>query len=286
MEPGTAAQGGVGPRRGLTVALLVLTLALAATLRLTGRDWDQGQHLHPDERFLTMVAASLRQVPGPGAYFDTARSTLNPKNVGDRPDYVYGTFPMVLARLVAGATGDAGYAEVHLVGRTLSAGCDLLVVLLVYLVGATVGDRRVGLLAAAFAGASVLQIQQSHYFTVDNFANLFATLALFAAVRLAVADGAGRGRPLAWSLLFGVASGAAIAAKVNTAPIVLLLPAAVAVHLAGLPAAARGLARRRALLWLGVRVWSACSPSGCCNRTHSPARASSGSPPTSSGSRP
>jgi hypothetical protein len=28
-------------------------------LRIIGLNWDQGQHLHPDERFLTMVASTI-----------------------------------------------------------------------------------------------------------------------------------------------------------------------------------------------------------------------------------
>ena len=34
---------------------LVLVLLTGAYLRTAGLDWDEGQHLHPDERFLTMV---------------------------------------------------------------------------------------------------------------------------------------------------------------------------------------------------------------------------------------
>ena len=65
---------------------------------------------------------------------------------------------------------------------------DLLTVLLVYLIARRLYDRRVGLLAAAFAAAAVLMIQQSHFFTMDTFVNLFIYLAIYFAVRIAGLD--------------------------------------------------------------------------------------------------
>ena len=83
------------------LVVLVLILLAAGFLRLTGVNWDQGTHLHPDERFLTMVAADIRMADSIAAYFDTARDLpLNPANVG-RPFFVYGTLPLFLVRSVA-----------------------------------------------------------------------------------------------------------------------------------------------------------------------------------------
>ena len=44
--------------RAVPIALLGIML-LAALLRFTGQNWDDGQNLHPDERFVTMVATSI-----------------------------------------------------------------------------------------------------------------------------------------------------------------------------------------------------------------------------------
>ena len=44
-------------RQRLSPVALTLILLVAAVLRLTGLNWDEGTHLHPDERFLTMVAS-------------------------------------------------------------------------------------------------------------------------------------------------------------------------------------------------------------------------------------
>lgn len=96
--------------------LLVLILGLGTYFRFVGLDWDESQHLHPDERFLTMVKSALRPVDSPGDYFDTAKSTLNPANVG-YGFFVYGTLPIFIIRYLAEAVGQTGYDEVYLVGR-------------------------------------------------------------------------------------------------------------------------------------------------------------------------
>lgn len=271
--------------------LLIVALLLGAWFRSIGLDWDQGQHLHPDERFLTMVESALdarvcRDASLPLAacppeqkrwltlaeYFDTARSPLNPHNRG-YGFYVYGDLPIVLVNVtaewltdlsqqaqaalatnpnawyapllvpLADGTDWTGYGGVHLVGRQLSALFDLLSILLLYAIAARVYDRRVGLLAALFSALAVLQIQQSHFFTVDTFANFFIYLALWFAVRVweaardwdpaALIGGRDLLRaPLFWrSLWFGLALGMAMASKLNAAPMAILLPAAFALAL-------------------------------------------------------
>jgi len=194
--------------------LLILILASGAYLRLTGIDWDEEQHLHPDERFLTMVESSLEPIntdpnelgPPPsvatqswrgnyvgvlrdceewGGYFDTACSSLNPNNRG-YDFYVYGTLPIFIVRYAAEFQEQTGYGDVYLVGRFLSAVSDLLTILLVYAIATKIYNQRVAVLASAFSAVSVLLIQQSHFFTVDTFTNFFIMLALYFAVTIAV----------------------------------------------------------------------------------------------------
>jgi YYY domain-containing protein len=190
-------------KRAWICDLLMLVVLTAATyFRVVGMNWDADQHLHPDERFLTMVetalevrkcavpSASVAACPadqvrwmGLGDYLDTHTSTLNPHNRG-YGFFVYGDFPIVLVRYVAEWLGQTGYDQVHLVGRQISALSDLLTIVLMYFIAGRLYDRRVGLLAAAFSAVAVLQIQQSHYFTVDTVANLFIFLALLFATEI------------------------------------------------------------------------------------------------------
>jgi YYY domain-containing protein len=187
--------------------LLVLVLLAGAYFRWVGLDWGEYQFLHPDERFLIWVGSDITPVKcqdptyslydcppdqktwmSLSEYFNTATSTLNPNNRG-HGFYVYGTLPMFLTRLaVEWVYGHSGFNEMTNVGRALSALADLLTVFLVYLIARRLYDRRVGLLAAAFAAGAVLMIQQSHFFTMDTFLNFFIYLAIYFAVRIAGLD--------------------------------------------------------------------------------------------------
>ncbi len=236
---------------------LILVVLIGFWFRSVGLNWDENQHLHPDERFLTMVETALVP-PGAmeniigqppegceawGGYFDTACSALNPNNRG-YGFFVYGTLPIFAVRYVAEWVGETGYDQVHLVGRQLSALADLLTIIILYFIVARVYNRKTALLAAAFSALAVLQIQQSHFFTVDTFVNLFMFLTLYFAVEISTSKGSlnyGPSQPKHWaeripvylrdpllwlSIGFGLALGMAVASKINAAVLAILLPAA------------------------------------------------------------
>ena len=150
--------------------LLAAILALALGLRLYHLDWDHGHHLHPDERFISIVDSGTKW-PSFGAYFDTQHSPLNP-NQG--ASYSYGTFPLFLGKAVADVTGHSGFDDSYLVGRTLTALFDTGTVLLVFAIGSLLWSRRVGLLAALLSALTVLQIQLAHFWTVDPYLTFFS----------------------------------------------------------------------------------------------------------------
>ena len=157
--------------------LLTVILIAASFLRFRGLSWGEYQYLHPDERFLIWVGSDISPVNSLAEYWDTANSSLNPHNRG-HGFYVYGTLPMYLTRYaVEWVYGQSGFNEMTNAGRFLSALADLLTVLFVYFVAAKVYNKRVGLLAASFSAFAVLQIQHSHFFTVDTFTTLFAMMA-------------------------------------------------------------------------------------------------------------
>jgi YYY domain-containing protein len=184
--------------------LLIVVLATTMFLRVSGADWGELQHQHPDELFLTGVVANLRahecidfDTPidvcppdrqrwmGISDYFNSAKSTLNPYNRGFS-FFVYGTLPMFIIRYTAEILGQTDYGALKLLGRQFSALADLGTIFLLYLIVARLYNRRTALLAAAFSAFAVMQIQQSHFFTTDLFVNLFAFLAIYFAVRIIV----------------------------------------------------------------------------------------------------
>jgi YYY domain-containing protein len=242
----------------LVIVLLVLALAAGAYLRLVGVNWDEDQHMHPDERFLSMVQVAITPVEGLSQYFDTATSTLNPANQG-YTFFVYGTLPIFIVRYVGEALGQTDYHTITILGRQISAIFDVITVLLVFAIGQRLYNKWVGLMGAVFYALAVLPIQLSHYATVDTITNTFAALAVYGAVwalkqpagpkqvesnlNLEGSDNAdelAQGKEvqssddwlklkqilhdLAPYILFGVALGAATASKINAVVLAAMLP--------------------------------------------------------------
>lgn len=258
--------------------LLVAVMILAAYLRVTGVEWGEGQHQHPDELFLSGVVDNLRahvcmdadtsieacppdrqRWMNPLEYFNTAESTLNPRNRG-AGFYVYGNLPVTLVRVTYEAMGENA-GPLKYFGRQFSAIADLFTILILYFIVARLYNRKTALLAALFSSLAVMQIQQSHYFTVDLFMNPFMYAALYFAVRIAYdgestqADtytgthenaGETNGQlltpnsyPLSrilrdplfhQSLLFGLFLGMAAASKINAVVMAVVLPIALVIR--------------------------------------------------------
>ena len=167
-----------GVSRFIFLALIVVIFGCAALLRFAGINWDQYQHVHPDERFIVWVADTLSWPGDLATALDPARSTINPFRwppgdgdlAGKPRNYAYGHFPLYLLALVAHAAQAGGswfgrttlafpsafqplytvgrhlaeYQYLPLVGRALSAIADLGTLLLVYALGRRIGEQANG----------------------------------------------------------------------------------------------------------------------------------------------
>jgi 4-amino-4-deoxy-L-arabinose transferase-like glycosyltransferase len=244
--------------RAAIVALAVVLVA-AAGLRFAGGEWDEGAHLHPDERYLAIVADTIRWPSGVREYFDVERSPLSPYNTEQGRDYLYGTLPLFATKLVGSATGQDAYGELNLVGRRLSAALDTVTILLVFGIGllllAPLGRPRAeigALLAAALYGFTVTMIQHAHYFTTEAWLVFFGTATfLLGLLGLRRGVSAGARSPSPVVLLTGLALGLTIACKVSGA----LVALPVAIALLGRALTVRAWAGTRwALLRLGVEA--------------------------------
>ncbi|MBK9602151.1 MAG: glycosyltransferase family 39 protein [Anaerolineales bacterium] len=187
-------------RAWLYDVLFVCVLLIAGFLRLTGVEWGEGYHQHPDELFLVGVLDNLRahtcadeitpvDLCKPedqrwmtiGEYFSTATSTLSPYNRG-HAFFVYGNLPMTVTRIAMEMTGNDDIGKSKFFARQFSALADLFTIFILYLIVSNLYGRRVGLFAATFSTFAVMQIQQSHFFTTDLFVNLFMFLAIMFAM--------------------------------------------------------------------------------------------------------
>ncbi len=237
-------------RSWVELALAVVLLS-AAALRLYNVNWDDLQHVHPDERWISMVASDIAWPENFQDILNPRRSTLNPLWIprdNTVRNYAYGHLPLYLLVLVANlvtrfaplarhlsaypdlaeAVGDlalmARYSHINLVGRVISAFADLGIIYLVFLLGKHIYDKRVGLLGAAFVAFTVMHIQLAHFCAFDVVTTFFAVLTVYGAVRLAQ-----RGDWFS-AVTAGGAAGLAVASKFSAMPILLTLVVACGVR--------------------------------------------------------
>jgi hypothetical protein len=209
--------------------LFVAILLCALAFRVYGINWDSNQHLHPDERFLTMVAAAARIPSSFSDYMDPNVSTLNPYNLGGFNFFVYGTLPLTITKLAASISHMDSYDGVVIMGRFLSALADVGVLVFVYLIASILErkyafDQRLKYFAAFLYAVAVLPIQQSHFFTTDSFAVFFSMGALWGAIWY------WETKKYVSTILCGIFFGLAVASKITS---VYILPLIVLVYLCG-----------------------------------------------------
>jgi hypothetical protein len=210
-------------------SLLLVMILIGVVFRFSWTNWNQDADLHPDEYGLTNTLTHLGVPHSFAEYINTRLSPLspyqkydlqgNPSDPGPDNRMRWGQWPISIIRVTAELSGNSGYGNMRLWGRSLSALADTLGLLLIFLIGARIYGRRAGLLAAALGALAVMQIQQSHFMTSDNFALLFSTAAMYCAVRAAepLARRTFFGADWLWYGLFGIAFGMAVASRINLA---------------------------------------------------------------------
>lgn len=155
---------------------LLLILLLGFFFRFYDLNWDANMHLHPDERFLTMVGVAMKIPVYLFDYFDPQKSSLNPANVNYH-FFVYGNLPLMINKLLAVFWGNDNYNAFTLQGRSLAAAADFLIIIFIYRLMLLLEkkyrfSKNIKLFACFFYAISVLPVQLAHFFTVDPFLNL------------------------------------------------------------------------------------------------------------------
>ena len=237
---------------------LAVILIFGAVLRFHGLGWDKPAgaetplQMHPDERFLSIVANDTTWPDSISQYFDTTDSPLNPYNAPSVNAYVYGTFPMFLVKGIdtayrempqfgkdalasvgiAGPGGESKYDTTVVWGRRVTAFVDTITILLVFLLGRVLFGRQAGVLAAFLYAAAVLPTQLAHFWTMDPYVTFFAVSTLIVAVHSVTASSI---RKQGWlAVTLGVLIGLGLASKVTAWPLavvpILAFPARVALR--------------------------------------------------------
>jgi YYY domain-containing protein len=214
------------------IVALVAGLLFGGSLRFYHLNWDDGEHLHPDERQITMVAQGLHW-PRPGDSVGAqARGGHGPL---DPHFFAYGSLPLYLLAAAGNVTHRAGvvlaehqlgspamtaqlvagdqYGGMNLVGRFLSACFDTASILLCFLVGRRMYNAAAGAIAAAGYAVTALAVQQAHYFVVDPIVTFLVLATLLYCLRSLQS---GRRSD---ALLSGILFGCALATKVSAAPL-------------------------------------------------------------------
>lgn len=204
--------------------LLLIILGVGSFFRFYNLNWDSGAHLHPDERFLTMVGNAMKMPASFNEYLDPARSTFNPANIGQK-FFVYGTLPLTLNKLLAIPLDMDNYGDYTVLGRFLSGLVDLMALVFVLLT-ASLLDKKFKLPRMLIYGSGlayalmVLPIQLSHFFATDTFINTFMFAAFYFCLRYLLMGGWG------WAIPGGIFMGLALASKLNSlyiAPLLVIL---------------------------------------------------------------
>ncbi|MCX7881480.1 MAG: phospholipid carrier-dependent glycosyltransferase [Patescibacteria group bacterium] len=198
--------------------LFILIFILAIFLRFNNLNWDNYHHLHPDERFLTMVMGAMSWPRTLKEYFNPVLSRINPFNIGYK-FFVYGSFPLILVKSLAMNLNMDNYNQITILGRALSAFFDLLIVFLVYKTALLLFFKKktnikyqipkIALWSALFYAISVYPIQSSHFFTTDTFLNFFMFGSFYLVLKFYIFGS------FFWFFLSAVFFGVALACKIS-----------------------------------------------------------------------
>jgi hypothetical protein len=161
----------------LSNMLLLIILLIGISARLFGISWDNGYHLHPDERAIIMSVLELQFPPSLQSFF-TPESTWNPHF------FAYGSFPFYLLKVISTIVGQidphyTSYEKMNLVGRFLSALFDAGTMIVLFFLTKKIINKETALLAAFLYAISVLPIQLSHFYAVDTLLTFFILFTLY-----------------------------------------------------------------------------------------------------------
>lgn len=195
--------------------VLILILVIGFLLRIYNLNWDQGYHLHPDERQIAIVTSNI-SLPDT-LNFSTLLSPDSPLN----PHFfAYGSLPIYLLKFIGYLFSGLDhqfitYEKINLLGRLLSSIFDILTIFLIYKITKLLfNSNKKAITASLVYALSVFPIQLSHFYAVDTVLTFFVCFTLYRSMILY--------RYLSYknAIFVGVGFGLSLATKVSATVLV------------------------------------------------------------------
>lgn len=165
-------------KKKLLYLLPIFLIVIAGIItRFFGINWDQGYHLHPDERAIILFTLEL----SPPSSF---REFISPESPWNPHFFAYGSLPLYLLYSLSSLAGFffpwlTTYDGIVYVGRSISAIADIGIILLLYTLGKKYFSRDIGLYSSLFYLLSTFALQVAHFYAVDTLLTLFCLLSLY-----------------------------------------------------------------------------------------------------------
>ena len=156
---------------------IIFIFIFSFTLRLIGINWDSGFLFHPDERAILMHGYDLSfQSLKSSDFFNPATSTLNPRW------FNYGSLPVYFVKLIhtiSNVFTNTSIYDLRIPLRIFSALIDSLTTILIFRFSLVFLNKKLSLLVAFLYSISLINIQNSHFFTTDIFITNFSLLIIY-----------------------------------------------------------------------------------------------------------
>src|SRR3989344_3096560 len=198
--------------RKITFIPVLIVVLVGFLLRFHGLNWDEGYHFHPDERMLMIVAERIN-------FFTRL----------DHDFFNYGSLPVYLLKGLSQITDSifgshiATYDGMLYVGRSMSIFVDLIVLIMIYRISLLLFKNGFMAFLSSFLYAlAFFPIQNTHFFVVDVFLNLFITMLIYLIVKYL------QNPNKKTAIFIGVFFAAAITTKVTAAIFIPLILTAIA----------------------------------------------------------
>lgn len=145
----------------------ITLIFLALGIRIYGINWDQGFHLHPDERMLIMVAKRIQ-------FFNQ----LNPRF------FNYGSLPIYILKAVADLINKSDYQSILYVGRYLSIFFDIINLFFIYKIAFLLFKKQsIAFFSSFFYTIAFFPIQNSHFFISDVFLTSLTSIFVYLLIK-------------------------------------------------------------------------------------------------------